>query len=238
MLPLFYLRTAQADLLAVPEYVSSSNLTTRINLFELPSLRAVVGTSRTASVTVVIGGIAVQSPVTLSSGDTLTSPVPLYRQFDALNDTHGTIYAWGSGVRSIVQMLNSPDYSLTEQRDSASVILEDGVLLRIPIREIQRRYSSEFLASAFVTAPTISTFIGGGGGSITTFITLPDYAFSKNIVGDGEVVTPTPTTTIWQPPLKMSSKTWIVFGVFWAILAVIFVLTVGITYSWYVSQYL
>lgn len=251
VVPVFYLNTA-LDVLAVPSSVGDPN-SARVTLFNVPSLDA---DSRPAVVTAIIGGTILQSKIA-STGDILQYSTSLYQDFDPAN--RGIIYVRqepGSDIDSkrltILQDLNTPDFEVIGIQDNVvptqeagdpirrTVQLEPDAMLRVPVREIVQHFSSVFSMASTIIAPGIATFLNFTSlPQSTAFISLSDYehftlGVSQTNTGLGGVQS---TNTV-QESTKMSSDGWIFFGVLWATMAIIFVISIGTAYWWYLSQYL
>lgn len=270
VIPVFYLNTA-SEVLAIPETVpvsdSDQNLepnSTKVILVSVPSLQeGIDAASRRAVVTLMIGGATLQSRV-ISSGDRITYSTSLYVQYTP--GILGIIYVrqlpgnlLDERRADILQRLNTPDYEVLALPDTGipeplpgqpvrkMVQVLDGAMLRIPVREIERQFSSVFSTSGIVIAPSIATFNNFGGNIMsTTFISLSDQAhivLSSSGASPQAVLAGLPDGALqqadqWQPPIKMTSDGWTVFTVFWIGFALVFLISVGVAYGWYIAQYL
>lgn len=288
IIPLFYLHTA-AEVLAIPETISASEdghsvvpHSCRVTLVSIPSLEEGVGAaSRRAVVTLIIAGANLQSRV-VASGEILQYVTALYGEAPTdLQQAKGVIFvrvrvdnAIDSRRSRILSRLNFPDYEVVEVETEITsitpiplttrktVYIVDGAMLRIPVREIVRHFSSLFSSSDNLIAPNIALFSGFKGVTtlrsltvaeseentstpslpLTTFISMPNQAFSllsAQAPQQQALLNNLPPLTepeAWQVPIKMSYAGWTVIGVLWALLVMAFGITIGINYSWYLKQ--
>lgn len=256
LIPLFYLHTAP-DILAIPEAEPQAN-STKILIYSVPSLEL---TARRSVVTVMISGTVVLTKV-ISSGEIITYSTALY--VTAPTDTPGIIYVRQLPGNSqeerradLLESLNTPDYEVIRLADGILPVplhatrrivhVADGAMLRIPVREIVRQFSSIFSSASTVIAPSVATFSNfqSGPTTTTTFISLSDQ--SHILLGSGVVTSqqslmsslpPLTQGPLWQPPIKMSIQSWIVFVILWIMIAVAFVISIGTAYRWYIAQYI
>ncbi len=260
VIPLFYFHTA-ADVLAVPEPVATSEEenssfephSTRVFLFSVPSLEP---SSSRAVVTLMISGVALQSRV-VSNGEVLQFSSSLYTE---TVEDRGIIYARvteGDVLEArrldILDRLNNADYEVFSTDDQQpqtglrTVTVADGAMLKIPVREIVRHFSSVFTTAGTVIAPSIATFTGFADSPTTAFISLPESAHmilsSLPVTSEQQALLNSmpalqPGDPLWQPPIKMSDASWTVFGLLWAGVAIAFLISIGVAYSWYIVKYL
>jgi hypothetical protein len=260
VIPLFILHTAP-DVLAIPgtiDIAGSSAIqpnSTKVILVSVPSLEEGVGAAaRAAVVTMLIGGNQISSQV-INSGDIITYTAALYNSVTI--SSPGVIYVRArvgndqeARRADILARLNSPDFNVVTLLDDTvpvelvrkTVYVEDDAMLRIPIREIVRLFPTVFASSTEVIAPQIAKFSNFSSSGTTTFISLPDDAHqSTTLRGTQQSVLSGITleqSETWQPPIKMTTTSWIVFGIVWGLMALTLIIGIGVTYQWYISQYL
>ncbi len=212
-------------------------------------------------VTLMISGTTLQTNV-IMSGEVLTYTSSLYTASTVTGVIH-VRQLIGNTVDDrrvdILRRLNTPDYNIigiTEnntapqiQAGTKTVIIEDAAMLRMPIREIVRRFNSVFGTANTVIAPGIATFKNFANDPLSTssaFIALPDEAhivLTGNLVGSqlsllGALPSLHQSDQPWQPAIKMTSTGWTVFGILWAVFALGFLVSVAVSYWWFISLYL
>jgi hypothetical protein len=252
LVPNFYLYTA-LDVLAIPEPADAEPHSTRVTLVAVPTLEEGIGPAgRRAVITLVIGGVTMQSR-TVASGETVQYSTTLYDSWNPADQ--GVIY-----VRQIpgdpldarrvdlLMRLNSPDYEVIGLPDGVPpsdpdtrriVQVSDDAMLRVPVREIARHFSSVIAVASTVIAPSVASFVNFGtpsGG--TSFISLSDYEHFTFVPGLSSLAIPLQQGTTYQTPIKMTKTGWIVFGVLWGLLALSCIGSIIAAYWWYISQYL
>lgn len=212
-----------------------------------------------------ISGVVMQTRVA-SDDEILNFTASLYAEFSA---PHGIIYMrqrtdpehseLDDRRVDVMARLNRPDYDIVtypnvnppENTTSLkTVYLLDNVVLRVPVRELARQFSSVFATSETMNAPGIATFSRFYESQVapinTTFIALPDYthaflgAPSAGQMGTLLAALPPPLVDpmLYQAPIQMNEKSWTVVGTLWAVVAVAFAISIGVTYGWYIRQYL
>lgn len=265
-IPVFYLHTAP-EVLAIPEPVNNSGSiephSAKITLITLPTLEESPSWKH-AVVTLMIAGSILQSKV-VSSGDIIRYTSSLYAELPSAIET-GVIYVpdGGNSLDSrridILRRLNFPDFEVigitgdTDIPSSATnrktVRINDNEILRFPVREIVRIFSSVFFSANTVIAQSIATFTNFGTGASTALISLPQEAHitlpiaiaappqlqaaAANPLLDA---VPIQAAAPWQAPIKMSEASWTVFGVLSGVMLISFFVSVGLAYSWYIAHY-
>lgn len=279
MIPNFFLHTAP-DVLAIPEPVLASveqgqsiePHSCRVNLINPLSLEVGTGTaSRRVVVTLMIQGATLQTRV-VNNAEIIRFSTILYRPIGTAA-TPGLLYARvrqnnAQDIRraDILRQLNTPDYEVIEEsppenlgQNNRIVEIYDNILLRYPIREIQRLFANVFSTIDTIIIPGVAKFTGFRQAittpSTSTFIAAPEEAVihlppPPGLVmmapalplADQQPLGITLPTLLnpqyWQPPILMTSASWTVIGVLWTIVLIACLISIGITYSWYLKQVL
>lgn len=257
VLPIFFLYTS-TDVIAIPSAIVGEPNAYKVTVFDIPSMQEI---ARTVVVTLMISGISLDSRVA-RTGDVLHYSSALYSEFPS-STPRGLIYmcsddsAGGQGRVNIITLLNTPDYDVityqgsTVPHDSVTpktVFLNDNAILRVPVREVIRQFASTAAISDTLIAPGIATFTRFRSSSssppTSTFIVLPDYARStlglvsssseESANSNGQLSVNNSTFS----RQKMSTLSWTVIGILWATVIITFLISIGMSYSWYIRQYM
>lgn len=254
VLPLFYLNTS-SDILAIPEPVLTSDdghsvepHSFRVIIYTLPALTV---TAQRSVVTVMISGIVISSKVMATEDvSNLGGNIVLYTSYSAGGGGQGILYLTEDDDRTdLLTRMNIPDYQVVILEDNNTVqptnvnivTLQTGVILKVPVREIERFFSSVLASTDILIAPGILTLRKANtSGESSAFISLPSqyYAFisSAPINLSASIIFSVPDQP--QLPVKMTGASWTVIGFFWAVTVICFLISIGITYSWYLKDIL
>jgi hypothetical protein len=261
VIPTFYFHTA-SDVLAIPEPVQQGGSvephTTQVNFVSIPTLQTY---SQNVVVTLVISGTILQSRVAQDGAILVYSTILYTPAPQSVLDNPGVIYMkLRPGYQpdtlrlGIMSNLNYPDYevqSYVENPPSAvsgqkTVVLADDYILRFPVREIQRVFSTLFGTSDTLIAPNIATFTGfrsQGSPPVTVYISLPVDAYSLlNLsASSGESLSGNLVLQTSDPPadpIKMTGSSWTVVGIIWGLTVLSAVISILIAYRWYLRSIL
>lgn len=272
VIPLFYLHTAP-DVIAFPSPVDAlgagANVepnACHVTLLSLPSLEE---STRRAVITLMMSGVNLQTRV-VSNGEIFSYSTALYSEYIPGASGRGVIYVrvrqdpiyLSADERrfAVLANINRPDYEVISYPDEnppadalaadsrRTVRIADGAILKIPVREIVRQFSTVFASTDVVNAPGVAIFTKfsplAAAPASTVFIALPDYAHSLLTISahqSSSLLSNLPglvDPATYQPAIKMTQMSWTVIALLWVAIFVTFSISIGVTYRWYIKQYM
>lgn len=256
MIANFYLRTS-SDVIAVPQVilnVSYEIYSFKVFLYSVPSLSLITPPHKHVITPILDSGSVVLQSRLVTSGDVViyNNSTILFSPFSSLVLSGVIDVADDNNAQSqLLRSLNDPDFSVqnllvtpftASNNQQLLVTVEDGKMLKVPVRSIVSQFSSVFSSADIVVAPGIATFKKFQQPSASTaFITLPDAFFvslSASIQGGGSSSSSLQLTTTTGTETKMSSASWTVIGIFWGVIAICFLISIIVTYIWYLMAIL
>lgn len=221
LIPEFYVKS-NGNVICIPTHNDEDELNKsfKCHLVNIKTLSGVLN-NQEVIITSVMNGKTI-SHVAVKNGSIVTYTNPIYRRSPPLPVftifQHEKEPASNDVRLRIHTELNSPDYAVkkltiqesvaTEQEiwdfiaaqdgSDHSVFIPDGVILRIPVREILKIYSAA-LPVSLIMPKTFYYYDRTSDGK--RYVTLPSFAYSKPIISTTDITTRSPWTMSQQQAL-------------------------------------